>query len=156
MHWPLFHWIAGTILGVAWFSRIVDAALGMRHVTDIARPEWDQKPATPSEPRVTIIVPARNEARNIEAKLQNTLNLIGPGRPIEIIVVGPRVFLEGSCAPHPRSKYSGGRRLSRSFSFPNPNWAESIAGNSYGGLYCWTRSKPCQVFSSCPRVPDLS
>ena len=49
-----FHWIAGTILALAWFSRIVDAALGMPSVADISRPEWDRirspPPAIPAFP----------------------------------------------------------------------------------------------------------
>src|ERR1700722_9827532 len=39
-----FYWIAGTILALAWFSRIVDAALGMPSVADVSRPEWDRNP----------------------------------------------------------------------------------------------------------------
>ena len=46
MHY--FHWIAGTILALAWFSRIVDAALGMPSVADISQPEWDRKSLAPS------------------------------------------------------------------------------------------------------------
>ena len=60
MHY--FHWIAGTILALAWFSRIVDAAIGMPSVANISRPEWDRNPVTASgNSRVSIIVPARNE-----------------------------------------------------------------------------------------------
>ena len=60
MHY--FHWIAGTILALAWFSRIVDAAIGMPSVADISQPEWDRNPVAASgNPRVSIIVPARNE-----------------------------------------------------------------------------------------------
>jgi glycosyltransferase involved in cell wall biosynthesis len=71
-----FHWIAGTILAMAWFSRIVDAALGMPTVADIARPEWDRSPATPQgEPRVSIIVPARNEEEHIQETLTRLLAL---------------------------------------------------------------------------------
>jgi glycosyltransferase involved in cell wall biosynthesis/predicted outer membrane lipoprotein len=71
-----FFWIAGTILALAWFSRIVDAALGMPHVADIARPEWDRRPATPNgEPRVSIIVPARNEEAHIRETLIRLLSL---------------------------------------------------------------------------------
>jgi glycosyltransferase involved in cell wall biosynthesis len=66
-------WIAGTILALAWFSRIVDAALGMPHVADIARPKWDRSP-TP-EPRVSIIVPARNEEEDIRQTLTRLLAL---------------------------------------------------------------------------------
>ena len=68
MHY--FHWIAGTILALAWFSRIVDAALGMPSVADISKPEWDRNPvAAGGNPRVSIIVPARNEEQDIEQSL---------------------------------------------------------------------------------------
>lgn len=71
-----FHWIAGTILALAWFSRIVDAALGMPSVKDVSRPEWDRNPVTPSgNPRVSIIVPARNEEETIEQGLNSLLLL---------------------------------------------------------------------------------
>lgn len=72
----IVNWIAGTILALAWFSRIVDAALGMPKVADIARPEWNRVPATPKEdPRVTIIVPARNEEEHIRETLFGLLGL---------------------------------------------------------------------------------
>jgi glycosyltransferase involved in cell wall biosynthesis len=65
-----FYWIAGAILSLAWFSRIVDAALGMPSVADVSRPEWDRNPVLPSgNPRVSIIVPARNEEETIEEAL---------------------------------------------------------------------------------------
>ena len=71
-----FHWIAGTILALAWFSRIVDAALGMPSVADVSRPEWDRNPVSPAgNPRVSIIVPARNEEEIIEQALNTMLAL---------------------------------------------------------------------------------
>src|SRR5882724_5617789 len=71
-----FLWISGVILALAWFSRIVDAALGIPQVADIARPEWDRKPVTPTgEPRVSIIVPARNEEEHIGGALSQLLAL---------------------------------------------------------------------------------
>jgi glycosyltransferase involved in cell wall biosynthesis len=74
MHY--FHWVAGTILALAWFSRIVDAALGMPSVADISRPEWNRKSApADSLPRVSIIVPARNEEETIEQSLTTLLHL---------------------------------------------------------------------------------
>jgi cellulose synthase/poly-beta-1,6-N-acetylglucosamine synthase-like glycosyltransferase len=74
MHY--FHWIAGIILALAWFSRIVDAALGMPNVADVSRPEWDRNPVAPSgNPRVSIIVPARNEEEAIEQALGTLLAL---------------------------------------------------------------------------------
>ncbi len=71
-----FLWITGIILALAWFSRIVDAALGIPQVANIARPEWDRKPSTlNSGPRVSIIVPARNEAAHIRETLTRLLAL---------------------------------------------------------------------------------
>ena len=70
------HWIAGTILALAWISRIVDAALGMPSVDDVFRPEWNRNPVLPSgNPRVSIIVPARNEEETIEPALNTFLAL---------------------------------------------------------------------------------
>ncbi|HUB85427.1 MAG TPA: glycosyltransferase family 2 protein [Rhizomicrobium sp.] len=71
-----FHWIAGMILALAWVSRIVDAALGMPSVADVSRPEWDRNPVSPAgNPRVSIIVPARNEEQTIEAALRTLVSL---------------------------------------------------------------------------------
>ncbi len=71
-----FYWIAGTILALAWFSRIVDAALGMPGVADVSQPEWDRNPVTPAgNPRVSIIVPALNEEETIEQALNLLLAL---------------------------------------------------------------------------------
>jgi len=71
-----FHWIAGTILALAWFSRIVDAALGMPSVADVSHPEWDRKPVSlGGNPRLSIIVPARNEEETIEQALNTLLAL---------------------------------------------------------------------------------
>jgi len=70
------YWIAGAILGLAWFSRIVDAALGMPSVADVSHPEWDRNPVLPSgNPRVSVIVPARNEEETIEQALHTLLAL---------------------------------------------------------------------------------
>ncbi|MBS1852608.1 MAG: glycosyltransferase [Acidobacteria bacterium] len=71
-----FHWIAGSILALAWFSRIVGAALGMPKIADISLPEWDRSPATPQgNPSVTLIVPACNEEETIAQGLRSLLAL---------------------------------------------------------------------------------
>lgn len=89
MHWQTVHWIAGGILSLAWFSRIVEAAFGMPHIADIARPEWDRRPETPNgEPRVSIVVPARNEEEHIRETLVRLLALDYSN--YEIIVVNDR------------------------------------------------------------------
>jgi glycosyltransferase involved in cell wall biosynthesis len=70
------YWTAGIILAVVWFSRILEAAIGMPRVADVARPEWDRKPPTlHGEPRISIIVPARNEEHDIRATLEHLLAL---------------------------------------------------------------------------------
>lgn len=73
MAWNYFLWISGCLLALAWFSRVLDAALGMRNIADIARPEWNRRPTGNS--RVTIIVPARNEEADIERTLTNLVAL---------------------------------------------------------------------------------
>ena len=75
MHWQIIHLIAGVILALAWLSRIVEATLGMPHVADIAKPEWDLHLSPAEQPRVSIIVPARNEEESIRATLVTLLAL---------------------------------------------------------------------------------
>ena len=71
-----FHWIAGTLLALIWLSRVIDTSLGVRSLVNITRPEWDRTPATPAgNPRVTIIVPARNEEASIRQALSQLLAL---------------------------------------------------------------------------------
>jgi glycosyltransferase involved in cell wall biosynthesis len=86
MTWNTIHWFAGSILAVAWFSRIVDAALGMPKLADIARPGWDRWPSRIDH--VTIIVPARNEEADIEQTLVQLLELDYPD--YEIIAIDDR------------------------------------------------------------------
>jgi glycosyltransferase involved in cell wall biosynthesis len=75
-HWTVFHWIGGSFLALVWFSRLLDAALGMPKVADISHPEWNRKPATPHRnPRISIIVPARNEEEHIGPALTKLLTL---------------------------------------------------------------------------------
>ena len=76
MSWQIVHWIAGSILALAWFPRIVEAAIGMPRIADVARPEWDRRASwAGGEPRVSVIVPARNEEEDIGATLEALLAL---------------------------------------------------------------------------------
>jgi glycosyltransferase involved in cell wall biosynthesis len=111
MHSAVFHWIAGTILGLVWFSRAVDAALGMPKVADISRPEWGGKPATANgNPRVSIIVPARNEEEHIEPALTSLLRLDYDN--YEIIAVNDRsTDCTGKILDRIASTPEGSRRL---------------------------------------------
>ena len=71
-----FHWIVGGLLGLIWFSRLAAAAFGMRRLADLSQAQWDRTPATrKGNPRVSIIVPARNEEDHIEQTLARMLQL---------------------------------------------------------------------------------
>jgi glycosyltransferase involved in cell wall biosynthesis len=100
------YWISGIILALVWFSRIVDAATGMPSVADVSRPEWDRNPVSPSgNPRVSIVVPARNEEEAIEKGLATLLALDYDN--YEVIAVNDRstdrtgAIMDRVCASHP-------------------------------------------------------
>ncbi len=63
----IFWWLLGGALAAVWLDRVQDAVRGMKHVADITRPEWDRHPEP--MPRVSIIVPARDEQEHVEAAL---------------------------------------------------------------------------------------
>jgi glycosyltransferase involved in cell wall biosynthesis len=123
-----FWWIAGIILALAWFSRIVDAALGMPSVADVSRPEWDRSPVTPSgNPRVSIIVPARNEEAEIENALRSLLALDYDN--FEVIAVNDRstdrtgeIMERVAGSPHPSKIVKGEPPDSQS---QNPNLSQN-------------------------------
>jgi glycosyltransferase involved in cell wall biosynthesis len=65
--------ICGWILALAWFSRIVEAALGVPGIADVSKPQWNRQPSR--RPQVSIIVPARDEEEDIEQGLTGLLAL---------------------------------------------------------------------------------
>ena len=69
-----FWWVAGCILALVWFSRLLAAAVGIPKVADVSLPEWNRKLSVGS-PRVSIIVPARNEEEHVEQVLAQLLRL---------------------------------------------------------------------------------
>jgi GT2 family glycosyltransferase len=103
-----FHWIAGCTLALAWIWRLVDAALGMPKLADISRPEWDRTPL--GNPKLSIVVPACNEAADIESTLNRLLAL--DYENYEVIAVNDRstdqtgAIMEkiAAAAPHGRLK----------------------------------------------------
>ncbi len=93
--WPEFlrHplvWSCSVLLGAVWLSRLFAVALNMNKIVEITLPEYDVLAADASgcAPRVTIIVPARNEADHIEAALLSLLQLDYPY--YEVIAVDDR------------------------------------------------------------------
>jgi len=63
----IFWWVLGGLLAVVWVDRLQDAARGMKRVADLTHPEWDRHPRP--MPRVSIVVPARDEQEHVEAAL---------------------------------------------------------------------------------------
>jgi glycosyltransferase involved in cell wall biosynthesis len=70
-----FHWVAGLLLALIWLSRVIDTSAGMRKLVNIARPEWDRGATKTGSPRVSIIVPARNEEESVAQALKRLLDL---------------------------------------------------------------------------------
>ena len=82
--------VLGIVLGAVWFSRLLAAAIYMPRIAEITRPEFDAMPVDASGrvPRVSILVPARDEAAHIEAALASLLALDYPD--YEVIAVDDR------------------------------------------------------------------
>lgn len=73
-HWL---WLAvGLILGADWLRRSIAATIGIGQISDVSVPEWDLIPAV--LPSVEVIVPARNEAANVEQCLRSLLTQDSP------------------------------------------------------------------------------
>jgi len=69
------HWlwlIAGLILGIDWLRRSLAAVFGMRKLADLGTPEWDTSVSTTLQ-KISVVVPARNEAVNIGQCLRSLL-----------------------------------------------------------------------------------
>ena len=102
---PVFYWVAGILLAWIWLGRLRDAAAGMPGVVDICRPEYDRVPQVNGVvPRVSIVVPARNEEAKVEEALASLLRLDYP--QYEVLAVDDRStdatgeIMEGVAAAH--------------------------------------------------------
>jgi glycosyltransferase involved in cell wall biosynthesis len=87
--------IAAWLLGALWIVHLLEAARGMPKVLDVTRPDFDlpaekiiSSETGKSAPKITIVVPARNEAHTIEPALRSLRKL--DYRHYELIVVNDR------------------------------------------------------------------
>ena len=80
-------WMAlGLVMAWFWWTRLWDAVLGFRSVDDITTADWDRMPDP--APKVSIVVPARNETENVERCLESLLALDYPD--FEVIAINDR------------------------------------------------------------------
>jgi cellulose synthase/poly-beta-1,6-N-acetylglucosamine synthase-like glycosyltransferase len=63
--------ILAWLIALAWVLRVVPAARGMATIPDLLLPEYDLSPT--GSPTITVIVPARNEEKEIRACLESLL-----------------------------------------------------------------------------------
>ncbi len=82
-------WLAGLMLGIFWLDRLQDALRGMRSLADITVGHAIRLPLTGTPlPRVTVVVPARNEEAKVEAGVGSLLHLDYPD--FEVIALDDR------------------------------------------------------------------
>lgn len=75
----------GALLGAAWLYRFISTGFGLPRLTDVSLSQWD---AAGPLPTLAVIVPARNEEKDIGGNLQSLLDAEYPG--LEIIAVDDR------------------------------------------------------------------
>jgi cellulose synthase/poly-beta-1,6-N-acetylglucosamine synthase-like glycosyltransferase len=63
----LFAWL----IALVWVGKLAECLVGLRRVANLLGPQYDVEPA--GSPRVTVIVPARDEAENVRACLKSLI-----------------------------------------------------------------------------------
>jgi len=85
--WHALNLLSGTALGATWLYHTLAARRGMSQIADLSQPQYAVAPGT-RLPRVSIIVPARNEQEMIEAAVRSLLAIDYPD--YELLVVDDR------------------------------------------------------------------
>lgn len=85
--WHVLNLLSGAGLGAVWLFHTIAARRGVRRIADLTRPEYAVAPEA-KLPRVSIVVPARNEAAMIEAAVRSLLAIDYPD--YELLVVDDR------------------------------------------------------------------
>jgi cellulose synthase/poly-beta-1,6-N-acetylglucosamine synthase-like glycosyltransferase len=85
--WQALNLLSGAALGATWLYHTMAARHGIPQIAELTLPEYAVPPGT-RLPRVSIIVPARNEAAMIEAAVRSLLSIDYPD--YELIIVDDR------------------------------------------------------------------
>ena len=95
--------VTAWVVAFSWVSKVIEAAIGMPKVANLLDGGWDRQPE--GLPTVTVIVPARNEERDVEACLGSLL--AQDYGPVRIVAVDDRstdrtgALMDGFAAAHP-------------------------------------------------------
>ncbi|MHB1022486.1 MAG: glycosyltransferase [Acidobacteriaceae bacterium] len=88
-HWHLVLLFLAWGVALAWVWRVMAALLHLSHVPDLLRAEYDVLPEKDGrQPTLTVIVPARNEGKDIEAALRSLLQQDYP--QVQVLAVDDR------------------------------------------------------------------
>jgi len=85
--WHALNLVSGVALGATWLYHSLAAMRGIPQIPDLTEPQY-AVPAATRLPRVSIIVPARNEAEMIERAVRSLLTIDYPD--YELVVVDDR------------------------------------------------------------------
>jgi glycosyltransferase involved in cell wall biosynthesis len=85
--WHALNWASGAVLATTWVYHTLAARRGIAQIADLTQPEYAVA-AGKKMPRVSIVVPARNEAAMIETAVRSLLALDYPD--YEVIAVDDR------------------------------------------------------------------
>lgn len=85
--WQTLNWVSGVGLAATWLYHTLAARRGIPQIADLNRPEYAVAAGT-KLPRVSIIVPARNEEAMIETAVRSLLTIDYPD--YELVVVDDR------------------------------------------------------------------
>lgn len=106
------------VVGVYWFYRFVDLFLNLPKVANIATDDWDM--ALPTQPKFTVIVPARNEEKDIVQCLESLAE--SDYQNLEIVAINDRsTDRTGELIDRMESKWRGRVRAIHIRQLP-PGW----------------------------------